>query len=183
MKPVHSMKTASGDAPYLVQYHPYDPRLPDVFAKVKDLVQAAAGPVSVEHVGSSSIPGLGGRNALDIAVPATKAQQTGVKSKLYEIGFEDSPFPHFLPLLVGEIIHEGTSYQILLYVVSPDSTVLADWLKFRDHMRTHPEDAQAYAAVKQEAIAKGKSEGDDYQEAKNPFLLDLSAKLKLRHEV
>ena len=180
MKPIQRMKTATDDAPYVVQYHPFDPRLPDVFEKIKRLVQATAGPVSIEHVGSSSIPGLGGRNALDIAIAAAKAQQPEIRQRLYELGFEDSPFPHFLPLLVGQITHEGANYQILLYVVSPESNVLADWLKFRDHMRSHPEDARAYDAVKQEAIAKGKAEGDDYQEAKNPFLAGISAKLKLR---
>ena len=119
------MKTAIDDAPYVVQYHTYDPRLPDVFEKIRRLVQASAEPVSVEHVGSSSIPGLGVRNALDIAIAAPEAQQPQIR---------------------------------------------------------HPEDARAYDAVKQEAIANGKTEGNDYQEAKNPFLAGISAKLKLRRQ-
>ncbi len=178
MKPIQSMKAAKESAPYAIEYHTYDPHLPDVFEQIKRLIQNAAGPVLVEHVGSSSIPGVGGRNVLDIAVPAAEAHHEDIRKAMYALGFEDSPFPHYLPLLVGQISHEGRNYQILLYVVSPKSPVLSDWLRFRDHMRVHPEDAQAYCVAKLEAVASGKEEGGDYQEAKNPFLARISAKLQ-----
>jgi GrpB-like predicted nucleotidyltransferase (UPF0157 family) len=51
-------------------------------------------------------------------------------------------------------------------------------LKFRNYMRAHPEDAQAYCATKQEAVAKGNAKGEDYQEVKTPFLAAISAKLQ-----
>ena len=178
MKPIQSMKTATEDAPYVVEYHTYDSRLPNVFEQIKRMIQATAGPVLVEHVGSSSIPGVGGRNLLDIAVPAPESQHADIRKAMYALGFEDSAFPHYLPLLVGQLAHESTNYQILLYVVSPESPVLAGWLRFRDHMRSHSEDAQAYCTAKQEAVASGKAEGRDYQEAKNPFLTVISAKLQ-----
>ena len=128
MKPIQGMKTATDEAPYVVQYHAYDPRLPDVFEKIRGLIQAAAGPVSVEHIGSSSIPGVGGRNVLDIAVPAAEALHPEIRRALHELGFEDAPFPHYLPLLVGQITDEGTNYQMLVYIVSPESNILAGWL-------------------------------------------------------
>jgi GrpB-like predicted nucleotidyltransferase (UPF0157 family) len=78
-------------------------------------------------------------------------------------------------LLVGQIDHQNENYQILLYVISPESSVLADWLSFRDYMRGHPEDARAYCAAKQEAVAKAETGGVDYQEAKTPFLASVSA--------
>jgi GrpB-like predicted nucleotidyltransferase (UPF0157 family) len=177
MKPIQGMKAAADNTPYVVQYHAYNPRLPSVFEKIKLLIQSAAGPIAVEHVGSSSIPGVGGRNVLDVAVPAALAKQPEIRRALHELGFEDSPFPHYLPLLVGEVAHEGASYQILLYVVAPDSGVLEGWLRFRDHMRAHPDDARAYDATKREAIAAGRVQGDDYQRAKNPFLAAIAAKL------
>jgi hypothetical protein len=53
MKPIQSMKAATDDAPYVVEYHAYDLRLP-VFEKVRRLIQSVAGLVLVEHIGSSS---------------------------------------------------------------------------------------------------------------------------------
>jgi GrpB-like predicted nucleotidyltransferase (UPF0157 family) len=177
MKPIQTMKAATDDTPYIVQYHVYDPRLPGAFEKVKLLIQSAAGPIPIEHVGSSSMPGVGGRNVLDIAIPAAEPEQPAIRQALYELGFEDSPFPHHLPLLVGEVEYESTQYQILLYVVAPESHVFKGWLEFRDYMRIHPEEAAGYDATKREAIAKGRVKGDDYQQAKTPFLAAVSAKL------
>lgn len=178
MKQIQSMKAATDDAPYVVEYHAYDPGLPEAFEKIKRLIRTAAGAVRVEHIGSSSIPGVGGRNALDIALPVAEPQQPAIRRDLYELGFADAPFPHYLPLLVGQIVHETKSYPILLYVVSPESPALADWLAFRDYMRAHPDDARAYCSAKQEAVAKSKAGGEDYQDAKNPFLASISAKLR-----
>jgi len=177
MKPIQSMRSVTDDTPYVVQYHAYDPRLPGVFERVKLLIQSAAGPIRVEHIGSSSIPGVGGRNVLDIAIPAAEAKQPEIRRALYELGFEDSPFPHYLPLLVGEVAHESNAYQLLLYLVAPESSVFGAWLKFRDYMRAHSDEARAYDATKREAIAKGQVKGDDYQRAKDPFLAAISAKL------
>jgi GrpB-like predicted nucleotidyltransferase (UPF0157 family) len=177
VKQIQSTRSVTDDTPYVVQYHAYDPRLPGVFEKVKLLIQSAAGPIPVEHIGSSSIPGIGGRNVLDIAIPAAEAKQPEIRRELYELGFEDSPFPHYLPLLVGEVAYESKNYQILLYVVAPESSVFGAWLEFRDYMRGHSEEARAYDATKREAIAKGRVKGDDYQRAKDPFLSAISAKL------
>lgn len=177
MKPIQSLQNATDDAPYVVQYHEYDPQLPFVFESVTRLIQSATG-VAAEHVGSSSIPGVGGRNVLDVALPVVEDNQSQVKKALYNLGFEDAPFQHYLPLLVGQIAHENKNYQILLYVVAPESNVLKDWIEFRDYMRGHSEEAQAYDATKREVIAKGKVIGDEYQQAKTPFIKTITEKLR-----
>lgn len=178
MKPIQNIQNVSDDTPYVVHYQAYDAQLPDVFKNIKSLIQSAISEIAVEHVGSSSIPGVGGRNVLDIALPVAEENQPTVKQALYDLGFEDSPFPHYLPLLVGQIAHGGKNYQILLYVVAPSSGVLSDWIEFRDYMRDHAEEARAYDATKREAIANGKVMGDDYQEAKTPFIDTITEKLR-----
>lgn len=178
MKPIQNFHSAADDTPYVVHYHAYDAQLPFVFEDVKLLIESAIGATPVEHVGSSSIPGVGGRNVLDIAVAVAEHSQPTVKNALYDLGFEDSPFPHYLPLLVGQFAHEGRNYQILLYVVAPESDVLAGWIEFRDYLRQHAHEAQAYDATKREAVANGKVMGDDYQEAKTPFINTVTRKLR-----
>ena len=178
MKPIQSFVAGTDEGPYTVQCHPYDTKLAAVFEEVKRLAQDAAGPVTVEHVGSTSIPGVGGRNALDVAIPIEESRQPAVRSALYQIGFEDSPFPHYLPLLVGRLAYQDTEYPILLYVVSPESKVYQGWIEFRDHMRSHAADAEAYDAVKRQSLAAGNVDGERYQDAKTPFLAGISAKLR-----
>ena len=169
---------AHDDEPYVVQYHEYDPQLPSVFEKLKRLIESATGASGIEHVGSSSIPGVGGRNVLDVAMPVAQEDQHKVKQALLGLGFEDAPFPHYLPLLVGQLTHKGNAYPILLYVVAPEAPVLKDWIEFRDHMRAHTEAARAYDATKRDAVANGKVIGDDYQDAKTPFIVGIVEQLR-----
>lgn len=177
MKHIRSFAATSDGRTYTVEYLPYDSKLPAAFEEVKRLVQGAVGDVAVEHVGSTSIPGVGGRNAIDVAVAVEEGEQSAIRSGLYKLGFEDSPFPHYLPLLVGKLAYEDSEYPILLYVVSPESGVYQDWIKFRDYMRNHPADAHAYDAVKLNAVAEGSGEGEHYQEAKAPFLTSMASKI------
>ena len=159
------------------EYHPYDPNLPAVFLEIKGLIEEALPNVKVEHVGSSSIPGVGGRNAIDIVIPAAKAEEPAIRQGLQGLGFQDSPFKHFLPLMVGVIAHEGKDYTILLYVISQDSEVYTGWIAFRNYMRTHPEDSHSYDELKQQSIAAGKVDGWSYQKAKTPFLVSITEKI------
>src|SRR5258705_6139182 len=154
-----------------VDYHPYDINLSAVFEQIKNIVQQTLPGIQVEHVGSSSIPGVGGRNVIDIAIPTIDPDQTSIKDQLQALGFQDAPFRHFLPILIGSVSHQSKEYAILLYVLSPDLDVYKDWIIFRDFMRTHPDDAHAYDQVKQETIAAGKTNGGKYKQAKTPFLV------------
>ena len=112
--PIQGLQTASEDEPYVVQYHEYDAQLPSVFTSLKRLIEAATGAASIEHVGSSSIPGVGGRNALDVAMAVAPEAQSRVRQALLDLGFDDAPFPHYLPLLVGQIGHQDRNHPILL---------------------------------------------------------------------
>jgi GrpB-like predicted nucleotidyltransferase (UPF0157 family) len=177
MQPILPFETV-GETGYVVQYHPYDPKLPAVFAELKRLIQEASGAATVEHVGSTSIPGVGGRNAIDIAIPIVQAERERVRAAMLMLGFTDSPFPHYLPLLVGRFGWQGTKYPVLLYLVPAESPVYEDWLRFRAHMRSNPADARAYDAVKRQAIGSGSVDGERYQAAKTPFVESVAAKLR-----
>ncbi len=167
-----------GEGSDTTEYHPYDSQLPQVFEDIKSLINNTIPSVPVEHIGSSSIPGVGGRNVLDIAIPALTQKHEAIRSKLKEMGFEDSPFPHYLPLLVASTTFEEKEYFILLYVVSSDNETYKNWISFRNHMRTHPDDAKEYDNTKKQVINEGYTRGDLYQNAKAPFIQKISAKIK-----
>ena len=160
------------------EYHPYDDELPKIFEEIKTIVLQEFPDVSVEHIGSSSIPGMGGRNVLDIAIPSPEGKHEAITKKLKQLGFENSPFPHYLPLLVATTTWNQKKYFILLYVLSPENPTFKDWLAFRNYMRQNPNDAKAYNEVKKQAIKEGNTRGDSYQNAKSPFLQDMLAKIK-----
>jgi GrpB-like predicted nucleotidyltransferase (UPF0157 family) len=162
-----------GEGSDVTSYQPYDPSLAEVFAEVRTLIRHTLPALHVEHVGSTSIPGVGGRNVIDIAVLAPEESHEAVRDELLGVGFQASPFPHYLPLLVATASAPGHDYPVLVYVVAPDSEVRVGWVAFRDHMRTHPHDARGYDRVKRQAIAAGHTTHEAYQVAKTPYILDL----------
>lgn len=176
MKKLNQIEPFSAEVE-ITEYHPYDPNLPLVFLELQRIIQNVLPEVKIEHVGSSSIPGVGGRNAIDIVIPAEDPEQGTIRRQLLKLGFQVSPFKHFMPLLVGGIEFEGKVYTILLYVISSRSQVITGWITFRDYMRTHPGDARSYALLKQQTVAAGKRDGWSYQRAKTPFLESIMKKL------
>lgn len=160
-----------------ISYEDYDTDYPHVFAEIAKTIQAALPSVQVEHVGSTSVPGLGGRRVLDIVIPAEQVSHDEIVSRLLGIGFIKSPLTHIQPMLTGLVQYNGKDYPILLYVLPEDSDMYRGWITFRIYMKQHPEEVQHYADVKKRAIAEGKTHGWAYQQAKTPYLESLVTKV------
>lgn len=164
--------------PSPLAFHPYDPAFPEVFALIKQLLQANWPLLQVEHIGSTSIPGMGGKNVLNcvVAVPLSDFSQT--LTELESIGFHEHPFkrdPEDRPLRVGVIEYKGKKYGIHLHLLESDSQNYQNSLFFRDHLRSHPELQQKYTQLKRQAVANS-SDPEEYNQAKQPFIVEV-----LRH--
>jgi GrpB-like predicted nucleotidyltransferase (UPF0157 family) len=127
----------------------YDPDWPARFEAIRARIAPALGPlaVSIEHVGSTSIPGLAAKPVIDIdvvvadrsAIPAAVAALTG-------LGYE-----HLGQLRVRDreaFRRPPGTEKHNLYVCPADGEGLRNHLALRHHLRTHPEAVQAYAELK-----------------------------------
>ncbi len=152
----------------------YDPAWPRLFEELRDRVVAALGDlvVAVEHVGSTAVPGLPAKPIVDLdVVIATAADLPAAIERLATLGYvhrgdlgipgreafsrpSDTP-PHHL------------------YVCARDSTELRRHLLFRDYLRTHPEDARAYGALKRQLATRFRDDREAYTEAKSAFVAEI----------
>ncbi len=162
-------------APMAFQEH--DPDYARVAKEIAQLVEECYPGVALEHLGSTSVPGLGGRPVLDLVLPVPVKEQQTVVNKLLEVGFIESPLTHLRPMLTARAEFKSREFPVLLYLLSPDHPTLQGWLAFREYMRSHPEECEAYAEVKRRAIAEGHTEPAPYQAAKTPYLAALSARI------
>jgi len=73
----------------------YDPGWPAEFAALASRVTAALGPmaVRVEHVGSTSIPGLAAKDCIDVQVGVHALDEQLISGRFAEIGFRLRPEP------------------------------------------------------------------------------------------
>ena len=66
---------------------PYNPGWADDSVTLAGRVKAAIGPVAVDHIGSTSVPGLAAKDCIDIQVRVTTLDEDLIVSRLERIGF------------------------------------------------------------------------------------------------
>jgi GrpB-like predicted nucleotidyltransferase (UPF0157 family) len=160
-------------SPEPIEVVPYDDDWPRRFRELRSrLVVALRGTaLGIEHVGSTSVPGLWAKPYLDIdLIVAEPAVEAGYVPPLEALGFR---------LLVRE--PDWEEHRVLklldpntnLHVFPPHATEPRRHLMFRDWLRAHPDDRDAYAAHKREVAAAGFTDGMLYNNAKGAFVYDL----------
>jgi 5-(carboxyamino)imidazole ribonucleotide synthase len=133
-------------------FNAWDPRTVDVARDVARLVSSVRPGAVVEHIGSSSVPGMPGKNYVDLGIEVTPEQIPPFVDELLSLGFQRqdgiAPFPATRPLLLGSVDDEGTTYLVHLHVMPPARHELAEQTGFRDALRADPSLRDAYAAAK-----------------------------------
>jgi GrpB-like predicted nucleotidyltransferase (UPF0157 family) len=128
---------------------PYDPTWPAQYEAEADKIRAALGDgaIALEHVGSTSMPGLSAKPIIDIVlcvadssdeaayVPALTAQ--GYRLHLREPAWEQHR------------VMKGDDPMVNLHVFTVGSRELTRMVAFRDRCRAHPEELKLYSETKQ----------------------------------
>lgn len=149
----------------------YDPRWPLLFQAEQRRIRAALGTraIAIEHVGSSSVPGLGGRPEIDILVGVSSADDIEQSARLLKgLGYVTEA--HAPPPSEGWCLMSRpgpTPFELLL--VKYRSSLWRRHLWLRDYLRRDPARALAYGRSKAEWAAKYGSGTDGYKEAKRRF--------------
>lgn len=150
----------------------YDPAWPARFAAIRDGVWPVVADivVAIEHVGSTSVPGLAAKPVIDLdVVVRSSADVPTAIERLATLGYVHlgdlgvAGREAFRPP-AGSSAHN-------LYVCPPDSTGLANHLTLRDHLRNHPELASAYGALKKRLSKAFTHDIDAYVDAKTDFII------------
>ena len=116
------------------------------------MIAALAPVVAAEHVGSTSVPGLAAKPTIDMAVGVENlALPSTAWSRIEKLGYHYGG-DHGRP---QHVFRKGDSvpWQFLVHVIEYEGSMWRDFLRFRDHLRAHPDDAARYAELKQSLLA------------------------------
>jgi len=133
--------------------------------------------VAVEHVGSTAVPGLAAKPVIDIVVGVRRLKDAAAcAAPLAAIGYECVPeyeaeIPDRRYFRKGPF--GGRTHH--LHMVEFGGAFWRRHLAFRDWLRTHPEDAARYGALKRELAATHEADREAYTEAKNAFVREVEA--------
>lgn len=161
----------------------YDPRWPDLFAAEAARLKAALPAdliLGIEHFGSTAIPGLAAKPIIDILVAVrslAEVQERAVEplEALDYLYWYDNPKTDRMYFVKGMPPYGARR----THHVHMTETAGEMWqrLAFRDHLRTHPEDAQRYERLKRKLAAGHRTDREAYTEAKAAFVAEIMAKV------
>ena len=153
-----------------VEVVPYDGSWPSRFEAERAGLLAAVGDlfVSVEHIGSTAVPGLVAKPTIDVlAVADDLGAVLDRLDALAAAGFEYRPrsFADDDRHLFFRKVRDGKRL-CHLHVVHSSSPEVDDYRLFREYMRTNPDAAQRYAGLKLELAARFAGRRQSYVDAK-----------------
>jgi len=163
--------------PSKIEVLPYNPKWPELFEKEAHLIKEALGSncIEIHHIGSTSIPGLPAKPIIDI-LPVVKEIQKAEESasKMQALGYD---VKGEFGIAFRRFFQKGQDVKTHnVHVFEQGNPEISRYLKFRDWMRSHPEDAKNYANLKTELAAKFPEDILQYVMGKDKYVASIDAK-------
>ncbi|MGH2595414.1 MAG: GrpB family protein [Actinomycetota bacterium] len=158
----------------------YDPAWPGMFEVEAKAIRDALGDlaVGIEHVGSTSVPGLAAKPVIDIQVSVNSiTPRAPLIDPLVAIGYRYAIDPietehEFLS--IG--FHPDTSRKVQIHLCEVGSGWEARHLAFRDYLRSHDEVAAEYLALKGRLATEHPRDIQAYVDGKTGFIRSVEAR-------
>ena len=154
----------------------YDPQWPRLYEREADRIRAVLGPkaLRVEHVGSTSVPGLAAKPVIDmVLVVADSSNESAYVPELDAAGYvlrirEPDWHEHRL--------FKGPETNVNVHTFSEGCDEVERMTSFRDWLRTHDDDRELYERSKRELAAREWKYVQNYADAKSAVVEEIVAR-------
>jgi GrpB-like predicted nucleotidyltransferase (UPF0157 family) len=154
---------------YVESYSPSWPKKFDVEAKVLDRIFGNDA-VAIEHIGSTSVPGMDGKPTIDILILVDSLALTGKHIKKMENeGYEHLP-GYVTP---DSILFRRMKDSVLLsnvHVFQKDHPHVQEMLTLRNYLRSHNDEVRNYSKIKKELFEKYPNDYAMYRKLKDAYM-------------
>jgi GrpB-like predicted nucleotidyltransferase (UPF0157 family) len=157
----------------------YDPGWPLFYQEEQARVaeQLADLAESIEHIGSTSVPGLSAKPIIDILVTVAHLGPADLYiERLGSLGYT------YFPVLGNPerlAFGKGNPHTHHLHIIEQGEEEHLRPLAFRNYLRTHPEAARQYEALKRVLATRFPHDRAAYNQAKTDFIRSIEAKARL----
>ena len=157
-----------------VTLHEYDPAWPARFEREAERIRGALGEAAwtIEHVGSTSVPGLAAKPIIDIVVAVTdSADEAAYGPALEGAGYRltiREPDWHEHRMFEDPATH--------VHVFTVGDAEVGRMVAFRDRLRRVDEDRERYAAAKRTLAARRWRHVQHYADAKSGVIEEILAR-------
>lgn len=161
------------------RFRPYPAQSKGLFKLEKAKLQSLLGSsASVFHVGSTAVPGLGGKGILDVLIALPKKRRQGAARILERGGYarkKTTKHPTRI-FFTKNIFVGGKVRRIHLHVTHKGSRVERSMLALCRYLCAYPAEARRYADLKRTAAKRAKGRGSAYRATKNRYMSKLTKK-------
>ena len=158
----------------------YDPRWPALFERERAKIATALGDRAqlIEHVGSTSVPGLAAKPRIDIllVVPDSADEQAYV-ADLEAAGYV---LTNREPEWYEHRVFKGPDTDVNLHVFPPGCVEIERMLSFRDWLRANPEDRMLYEDTKRGLAKQDWEFTQNYADAKTTVVEEIIARAQTK---
>src|SRR3989344_7921369 len=147
------------------QFREYISKYKKFFLKEKNAItKALLGNCFIEHVGSTSVPGLGGKGIVDVLVGVKSKNLPPLIKTLESVGYEfrkkaSTPDRFFFR---RDYKFSKETRRVHIHLTKFDSKDWNEMIAFRNYLLKYPEDVKKYVKIKKEAVERAKGEGEIY---------------------
>ncbi|SDK85926.1 GrpB domain, predicted nucleotidyltransferase, UPF0157 family [Nocardioides sp. YR527] len=133
----------------------------------------------VEHIGSTSVPGLPAKPIIDMLAVVSSYEAVGSSlPALEDVAWVAAPEPSDVEQRKWSWCSPSIALRTHhLHVVEESSEGWPTWLAFRDHLRTNAEDRETYAAIKRRLASADDEDRPAYRAGKAPFITSVLARI------
>lgn len=158
----------------------YDPAWPERFDQEAHRIRSALGEAAlgIEHIGSTSVPGLAAKPIVDILVVVEDSSDEpsyvpALETAGYNLRVREPDFyEHRMLRTPDKDVH--------VHVFPPDSPEIERYLLLRDHLRHNAEERELYARTKRDLARRDWASMQHYAEAKTDVVEGIIARAAAR---
>jgi GrpB-like predicted nucleotidyltransferase (UPF0157 family) len=159
---------------------PYDEQWPELFAREAERIRGVLGgrALTIEHVGSTAVPGLSAKPIIDILLVVRDSANEGA----YVPGLEAVGYVLRIrePDWYEHRLFKGPDTDVNVHVLPKGSPEIHRMLLFRDHLRANEADRLVYEQAKRDLAAKEWKYVQYYADAKGNVVEEILTRARGR---
>ena len=172
---VTALELVGGPEPVRVELHDANPEWPERYREHRQRILDAleTSTVAIEHIGSTSVPGLAAKPIVDIVV--------AVEDITAEEDYLDPLLTAGYVLRVREPRHRMVrtpERDVHVHLYEQGAPEIDEYLLLRDHLRSDADDRALYERTKRELLGRSWNDMNDYADAKTEVILAIKARAR-----
>jgi len=172
---VTTVERVGGAEALKLKLHNYDDRWPDTYLDHQERIRSAlaAVDVGIEHIGSTSVPGLAAKPIVDVLVTvdditAEEDYLDAILAAGYELRVREP----------GHRLVRTPARDVHVHLFERDDPAVDEYILFRDRLRSNADDRALYESIKRTLLSQRWNDMNDYAEAKTDVIVAIKARAR-----